>query len=450
MNGINTTGPTDFAGAVTAGLKAGEAGPAGGGRRRPSVSAHCAGRPAGQHRRGPAGHPGRAAHRRFGPPGSRSQADSEPGQRLAASLRIFWMASGHAAEGADALQALLGVPAAQQATLPRARALAAATHLLQQKGGYAIAGNYCDAALAIARAAGDDYLVAGLLHIRAWLLVRQGQPGAALRLIEQGLGLAHRLGEPHLTARLLPARAYAANVEADPAGADRDNAEAALRISRQAGDQLQARTMLNNLSDHELGTGDPDAARRLLAEALDITGALNARHSAVIGTFNLGLAEYLPAWSARLHGAADQALADLGHVLQRLETPLASLDRQRLRAAMATGAFDAEYAQGRSLDLVRAAHQALQGLQAGREASSADMLASEPDAALSDEAVPALTPRELDVLKLVAEGLSNPDIAQQLFLSGHTVHRHLANILRKLNLSSRAAAAAWGVRTGLV
>ena len=61
-----------------------------------------------------------------------------------------------------------------------------------------------------------------------------------------------------------------------------------------------------------------------------------------------------------------------------------------------------------------------------------------------------LTPRELDVLKLVVQGLSNADIARRLVLSEHTVHRHLANILRKLNLSSRAAAAAWGVRTGLV
>ena len=61
-----------------------------------------------------------------------------------------------------------------------------------------------------------------------------------------------------------------------------------------------------------------------------------------------------------------------------------------------------------------------------------------------------LTPRELDVLKLVAQGLSNPDIARRLMLSEHTVKRHLANILRKLSLSSRAAAAAWGVRTGPV
>ena len=71
-------------------------------------------------------------------------------------------------------------------------------------------------------------------------------------------------------------------------------------------------------------------------------------------------------------------------------------------------------------------------------------------AAVSGAAVTMLTPRELDVLKLVAQGLSNSDIAQRLFLSEHTVHRHLANILRKLGLSSRAAAAAWGARTGLV
>ena len=61
-----------------------------------------------------------------------------------------------------------------------------------------------------------------------------------------------------------------------------------------------------------------------------------------------------------------------------------------------------------------------------------------------------LTPRELDVLKLVAQGLSNADIAQRLVLSEHTVHRHLANLLRTLDLSTRAAAAAWGVRTGVV
>jgi hypothetical protein len=95
-------------------------------------------------------------------------------------LREFWRARGHSAEGADVLRALLAAPAAQQPTLPRARALAAATRLLQQTGGYATANDYCQEGLAIARAAGDDYLVASLLQEQAWALVSQGQPHAAL------------------------------------------------------------------------------------------------------------------------------------------------------------------------------------------------------------------------------------------------------------------------------
>jgi DNA-binding NarL/FixJ family response regulator len=70
--------------------------------------------------------------------------------------------------------------------------------------------------------------------------------------------------------------------------------------------------------------------------------------------------------------------------------------------------------------------------------------------AYSGEAPPVLTPREIEVLKLVALGLTNPDIARHLVLSQATVNRHMANILRKLNTSSRAAATAWGVRTGLL
>jgi non-specific serine/threonine protein kinase len=421
---------------------------------------------------------------------SLTQADPEPGLRLAASLREFWQARGHAAEGADALRAFLDGPAAQ-ATLLRARALTAAARLLETGDGYAIAGDYCEEALAIARAAGDEKLAAEALYERAWVLLRQGQPGAALPLIEPGLALARRLGEAHLTGRLLTARSYATYIDGSPADAVGGFTEA-LRLFRQAGDRLQAGVTLGNLGYIELAAGDLDAARRHLAEALDVAREFNDRDGIVFGTFNLGLAEYLggsrgvaralfaesldlamrigmtrqtaypliglamaghggadPGWSARLHGAADQALADLGETIDPLEGQLADLDRQRLRATMGAEAFEAEYAAGRTLDRARVAHEALQGMQPGG-AQRASALSSEPDATVAGEAVTVLTPRELDVLKLVAQGLSNSDIAQQLVLSEHTVHRHLANILRKLNLSSRAAAAAWGVRTGLV
>jgi pimeloyl-ACP methyl ester carboxylesterase/DNA-binding CsgD family transcriptional regulator len=61
-----------------------------------------------------------------------------------------------------------------------------------------------------------------------------------------------------------------------------------------------------------------------------------------------------------------------------------------------------------------------------------------------------LSQREAEVLRLVAAGLSNREIASSLVLSEHTVHRHVANILRKLTQSSRAAAAATATRAGYI
>jgi LuxR family transcriptional regulator, maltose regulon positive regulatory protein len=82
-----------------------------------------------------------------------------------------------------------------------------------------------------------------------------------------------------------------------------------------------------------------------------------------------------------------------------------------------------------------AAREAMRELRAGVEAPA--------------PAPSGLTPREHDVLRLLAEGLTNRQIAERLVVSQHTVHRHVTNILRKLELPSRAAAAAHAVRSGV-
>jgi NarL family two-component system response regulator LiaR len=61
-----------------------------------------------------------------------------------------------------------------------------------------------------------------------------------------------------------------------------------------------------------------------------------------------------------------------------------------------------------------------------------------------------LTDREIEILKLIAEGLPNQQIAKQLYISERTVRTHVSNILRKLNLPNRTQAALYAVREGLV
>jgi predicted ATPase/class 3 adenylate cyclase len=317
-------------------------------------------------------------------------ADAAAGIGLAASLRIFWKARGHASEGVDALQALLALPGAQGATVLRATALASAAYLLEQTGGYATAAEYCDEALAIARAAGDDRLAADAATIRAFVLVRRGQQAAALPLIAETLNLARRLGDPHLTARLLSVRSYAVGFEGDSQAAAADAAES-LQLFRQAGDRREVGTMLGNLGYAELSLGELDRARGHLHESLDIARELDDSYGVVYETFNLGLAEYLngspgpaaalfaesfdlaglvrmnagtayalmglamaasgtdPVGSARLHGAADEALAALGETVDSVEARLRDADLERLRSALGAAAFDAEYAVGRAM-----------------------------------------------------------------------------------------------------
>jgi len=89
------------------------------------------------------------------------------------------------------------------------------------------------------------------------------------------------------------------------------------------------------------------------------------------------------------------------------------------------------------------------------EAEEADVVVSERVIATAAPAtVPregaALTPRELDVLRLVAQGLGNKEIAADLDVSTHTVKYHLASVLAKLGVRSRTEAVSRGIRTGLL
>ncbi len=66
------------------------------------------------------------------------------------------------------------------------------------------------------------------------------------------------------------------------------------------------------------------------------------------------------------------------------------------------------------------------------------------------ELLEELSPRELDVLKLIAKGMSNDEIARTLFISPHTVKNHVSNIYRKMGMDDRTQVAITALRMGLV
>ncbi|NLA58074.1 MAG: response regulator transcription factor [Firmicutes bacterium] len=61
-----------------------------------------------------------------------------------------------------------------------------------------------------------------------------------------------------------------------------------------------------------------------------------------------------------------------------------------------------------------------------------------------------LTPREKEVLALIATGMTNAEIAEQLFISPHTVKNHVTNIYKKLKVEDRTQIALWAIAAGLV
>jgi RNA polymerase sigma factor (sigma-70 family) len=88
--------------------------------------------------------------------------------------------------------------------------------------------------------------------------------------------------------------------------------------------------------------------------------------------------------------------------------------------------------------------------EAARASALLDNLRQQRSRTLSQQGSASLTPREREILRLVARGLSDKEIAADLGLSPHTVHRHISNILTRLNVASRAAAVASAARDGLL
>jgi predicted ATPase/class 3 adenylate cyclase/DNA-binding CsgD family transcriptional regulator len=173
-----------------------------------------------------------------------------------------------------------------------------------------------------------------------------------------------------------------------------------------------------------LALGEIDRARDDAHRALAIAAAIDAR---------IGIADTLECLAgitatddhqaaARLFGAADALRQSVGAVRFKLYQPGFDSDVSALRASTGDGGFDQAWAEGAALSAAEAVAYAQRGRGERKRPSTGWA---------------SLTPAERDVVRLVAEGLANKDIAVRLFISPRTVQAHLTHVYTKLGVTSR-------------
>ncbi|MGH2560235.1 MAG: helix-turn-helix domain-containing protein [Thermomicrobiales bacterium] len=188
--------------------------------------------------------------------------------------------------------------------------------------------------------------------------------------------------------------------------------------------------------------GEASRAAELTIEALSIYRDIDHR-GGVADTLATGAevaqAQGMPVVAARLLAAADAQRTEIAFVpppfQQDEENAILAWCKQELGAE----GFDVAANEGKAASM-----EELVGTIEGLASSNAATPAT------AGPAQAGLTPREVEIARLLAEGLSNQQIADALSISLRTAQTHVANILNKLGLSSRAAVAAHAVRHGIV
>jgi ATP/maltotriose-dependent transcriptional regulator MalT len=322
--------------------------------------------------------------------------------------------------------------------------------LAVEQGEYARARPLLEESLAIHRELGDTSNIAlSLLHLARLSRLSGGDLTQAHTLLDESFALYRELGDKSCIASCLSLSGMLALSEGDMALA-RSQIEQALAIFQEM--KVQHRTALSLYALAQVVEAAGDSAR---SRALYEQGVVLACESGDKVTIPAGLEGVAAAvatqenlvWAAQLWGAAEALRETLG-------TPLPAVDRAPYQRAVAAArtqlgeqAFAVALAQGRTLS----PEQALATPGPGAlSASSYGEQSSSPSTGSPSLHPDGLTAREVEVLRVVAEGLTNEQVAQRLVISPRTVDTHLTSIYSKIGVSSRAAATRYAIEHQLV
>ena len=394
--------------------------------------------------------------------------DAELGLRMVGALWYFWFQRGLTVEGRHWLvRALAAGPGPER---DRAQALLGAGTLSWRQGDSATARGYLDESVALWRTVADPAGLAEALHVLGHVRFDQGDYPASRDLFAEGLDGYRRAGDTIGGLPLIGDLGLVSYHEGDYAAADEVLRES-LVLFRRHGLKDRVAGVLNVLGDLARLAGDDRRATELYAESLTLWRELRGTpgtasalhklgqisrsenapgraHERLLESFALqrdlgnkqGIAECLaalaglaaetgrPEPAAQLAAAATALLEGIGVRLAPADEVVFARDLDGLRKRLGTREWDAAWAAGSVLTTDGAA-----------------LIAAAPPLVGG----PALSRREREVSALIAEGLTNRQIARKLSISEKTVGSHIDHIMTKLDLRSRTRIAVWAVERGL-
>jgi non-specific serine/threonine protein kinase len=343
---------------------------------------------------------------------------------------------------------------------------------------------WLDRALESGRRAGvPDRVLALALSCASTLAHLQDDADQAVALAEESLGIFERLGASVSVARVRYILAIAVYMHGDCGRAERLYHEAIAQL-RAEDDRYFVAEALLGAAQIALDHGDQQRAAAAYTESLQISQRLGSKSCAAMAQSGLGFLarsrgepvaahqhfqDSLSVWceiadpasiavclealastvcslgapqrAARLLGAAEALREQSSYPIPHNALPTYQQVVTAIQAALSMRQFATAWVEGRALSVAEAVALAREDLP-------------QPDAgsALQQERPQArwgLTERELEVLRLLAQGLTDREIADTLFISRRTASDHVSHILRKLVARSRSDAAALAVRQGL-
>ncbi len=367
--------------------------------------------------------------------------------RMAGALWLFWYYHSHLSEGRRWLERSVQTVSG---TTPgdRAKALLGLGNLAHSQGDDEPALGYLAESVATFRQLGDRWSTAFALSVRGNLSEDGGDYAAARAYFAEANALFKETGDQVNVA----VTRYHLGIVAYGQGNLKqalDQCVSALALARDQNDPWTVANALSYIGLIQIDRKRTRDAAHALSEALDLYGRIAATER-IVDVFRriAVLAQVRGDASAaiRLVAAADAIGGRLGAVQALPER--AAYDRaiELARQALPDDVYQAAWESGQHLSLADAVAAAHTCLDSGSGPPRSDPGVPEP---LPAQPTMDLSRREIEVLRWMADGMSNQQIADGLFLSHRTVSHHVSSILGKLELSSRTAAVAYAIRNGL-